>query len=469
MLPSKKIPPVSKKNESNYNKLLLRVLIFAFCWGWLSLPTVQAQNMLTLKKAVENALTRNKNMISGRVETDIRIQQTKALYRHYMPRVSAEYSYVFNPILPTSILPIGVFNPNFPPDATQSVRFGTTWSQTAGVNAEQSLLDFSTKRKIQEARVSEKISMASNKESSYELVADILNSYVNVYILESERREVVADSVRTYVSYQLQQIRFDENRLLKADLNKAKINHNNAVQRLKDAEYRLEEEKLFLLYLTGEENPEKTDFRIDTSFFIDEAMSWMEKMPAPEKLPAMERFSLQEQLTASQISVEKSAHLPTVSLKGYIGANQFSNAFSPFAAGSWFGLSFVGLSASMPIVSGENLSNRIRQLQLQSELYKLDKEQILEDAQKDILTARLRMDNIKKRLLTMEENLAMTGESILIYQERFRQGLESASVLNAEEASYQLLTSEFETEKKRMWLYWFDYVKSSGLLEELIK
>lgn len=467
MLHANKINTVILKKESKHNQLLLRVLFFAFCWSLLSLPTVKSQKILTLKKAVENGLTRNKNIISGRVETDIRIQQTKALYRHYMPRVSAEYSYVYNPILPTSILPIGVFNPNFPPDATRNVRFGTTWSQTAGVNAEQSLLDFSIKRKIQEARVSEKISMASTKESTYQLVADILNSFVNVYILESEIREFVADSIRTFVSYELQQIRFDENRLLKADLNKAKINHNIAAQRAKDAEYRLEEEKLFLLYLTGEENPGNTDFRIDTGFFFGEAMSWVEKMPVPEKLPAIERFSLQEQLTASQISIEKSARLPSVSLKGYIGANQFYNTFSPFAAGSWFGLSFVGLSASFPILSGESLSNRIRQLQLQSEQYKLDKEQILQDAQKDILTARIQMEKTKKRLQTIEENLALAGESIQIYQERFRQGLESASVLNAEETSYQLLASEFETEKKRMWFYWFDHVKSSGLLAEL--
>lgn len=448
-----------------------RVLLTA-CWlcclSHFLVTPARTQTVITLEQAIKNGLEQSRSIASGVRESGIRALQTKALYRRYMPLVSGEYSYVYNPILPTSILPIGVFNPNFPPDATQNVRFGTSWSQTAGVNADQPLLDFSIKRKIQEARVAEKISRVSNKETAYELVYAILKSYIQVFILESERQEAVADSVRTRVSYDLQQTRYDENRLLKADLNKAKINHNNAVQRVADATSRLEEEKILLWFLMGEKNVDNIDYTIDDGFFTGEAMSWLEKSPVPDQLPALQRLSLQSQRSVSQMSVEKAALLPTVSLKGYIGANQFTNAFNPFAPGSWFGMSFIGVSAAMPILSRESIPNRLHQIQLQAEQYALEKEQIEETIAKDVLTIRSRIESLKNRLQTLDENLALTEEALQIYQERFSEGVETASVVNTEEAWYQLLQSEYNTEKNRMWLLWLDYVNAAGFLSEWI-
>ena len=444
--------------------LIMCLIIYLFT----GTPPARAQEILTLKKALEKGLASNKSLLSGTLEQEKLKLKTKELQRGYQPTLLAEYNYQYNPVLPTSILPIGVFNPNFPPDATQSVRFGTSWSQTAGLSLDQPLLDFSIKRKIEEARLAEKITSASNDEKAYEWAHAIVSSYIQLYILEAEQKEAMADSLRTYLSYSLQRSRFEENRLLKADLNKAKINHNNTVQKLADKTSRLEEEKIFLLYLTGSIETANTDFIVDTTFFTESLLEWYDKSPALERLPAWQRISLQYQQLDQQAAIEKAALLPTVSLKGYLGANQFTNTFNPFAPGTWFGLSFVGLTANIPIISRTNLSGRLRQIQLQSDQSALEKAQIQEDLSRDVLTIRLQLEKLHERLKTLEENLVLSEESLRIYQNRFKEGLESASIVNTEETGFQLLKAEYETEKKRMWLNWLEYIKSTGLLWELM-
>ena len=68
-----------------------------------------AQNAITLKQAINNGLSNRKNIAASKLDIDIRKLQTQTLYRKYLPQISAEYTYLYNPILQTSILPIGIF------------------------------------------------------------------------------------------------------------------------------------------------------------------------------------------------------------------------------------------------------------------------------------------------------------------------------------------------------------------------
>ena len=129
------------------------LLIQAICVG--------AQTPLLLKQAIVSALANRKNIQAGKMDIAIRRLQTEALLKKYWPQVSLDYNYLFNPILQTSILPIGVFNPNYPIDATKSVQFGTKWTQAAGLTVTQPLLDLSIARSKSEAELQEKITAAS--------------------------------------------------------------------------------------------------------------------------------------------------------------------------------------------------------------------------------------------------------------------------------------------------------------------
>ena len=133
------------------------ILVLLMLW---SVPA-GGQNVMTLNQAINNGFLNRKNIQAGKSDLVIQRLQTEALYRKYWPQVSLEYTYLYNPVLQTSILPIGIFNSTYPADATMSIRFGTTWSQTAGVTVIQPLIDLSIPRRINEAKLQERITAAS--------------------------------------------------------------------------------------------------------------------------------------------------------------------------------------------------------------------------------------------------------------------------------------------------------------------
>lgn len=429
----------------------------------------EGQNILTLNQAINNGFLNRKYMQAGKSDLNIRRLQTEALYNKYWPQISLEYTYLYNPILQTSILPIGIFNSAYPADATKSVQFGTKWSQTAGITVTQPLFDLSIQRQINEAKLQERISAASQAQSEYELAFTIAKTYIEISLQESKIKSAIADTNRTFISFDLLLNKFVEKRLLKSDLNKSLINHNNAVQQLMYARSELIEDKVYLLFLTGETDIEKSDFVIDTSFLEQYKVTTSAIFPITDSLPELLQLELQSRLSAIQAVSEKAKHLPTLSMKGFLGANQYTNNFDPTESNSWFGLSYVGIDLKFPLLFGENVKKNTQVLRLQATQYNQQKEDKSALYAKDTFTSKLSMERVIFQLKTQEENIALSIESIDITQARVKEGQESASTLNLDEADLQSLKAEYEMNKKQLWINWLNYLKASGKLNILWK
>lgn len=425
------------------------------------------QNILTLKQAVGNGFANRKNIQAGQSDLLIQKLQTEALYKKYWPQVTLEYTYLYNPILQTSVLPIGIFNSAYPADATMSLQFGTTWSQTAGATVIQPLIDLSIQRRINEAKLQERITAASQAQSEYELAFTIAQTYIEISLQESAIEAAIADTNRTFVSYTLLNNKFIEKRLLKSDLNKSLINHNNAVQLYKDALSGLIEDKVYLLFLTGETDIQNPDFGTDTGF-IKQFKMMASGIPADAKgIPEIRQLELQAEWANMQARSEKAKNLPVLSMKGFIGANQYTNNFNPVESDTWFGLSYVGIDLKYPLLFGENVKKNIQVRRLQSSQYILQKQDKSALYARDALTSKLKMERVMSQLETQEENLRLSIESIDIIQARVTEGQESASTLNLDESSLQKLRIEYEINKKQLWIHWLNYLKASGQLSVL--
>lgn len=301
------------------------------------------------------------------------------------------------------------------------------------------------------------------------MVYTIAKTYIDIYLQESKVKSLIADTNRTYISYILLKNKFDENRLLKSDLNNSKINHNNAIQLFSDGIALLVEDKVNLLFLMGAREIEKWDFKIDSAFSSKYFLKNIVNLTTLDQLPDLQQLTLQGALTTLQVKSERAKHIPTINLKGFLGANQFTNTFNPVEVNSWFGLSYIGLDIKVPLLFGENSYNKIQQLKMQSTQYNLQREDKTLQYKKDIFTANLKIDNIKTQLKIQQENITLYSESVNIFQDRVLEGQESASALNFEEASLQVLEANYETTKKQLWVYWLNYLKASGQLSILWK
>lgn len=239
---------------------------------------------------------------------------------------------------------MGKFNAALPSDATENIQFGTTWSQSAGITATQPLFDATIKKQINESLLQEKINSAAQAQTEYDLAYEVSKAYINIYLQQQQISSAITDTARTWLSYQLEFEKYTAGRLLKSELNKAIINHNNTKQQLMDATIQLVENKIYLLFVTGTIANEANDFIIDSVFFNNNGLLLGDTKFSPDSIPAFQQLSFQKQLSLLQQQTEKSKCLPVVSLKGFLGANQYSNDFNPVKANSWFGYSYIGLS-----------------------------------------------------------------------------------------------------------------------------
>ncbi len=430
---------------------------------------VVGQTPLSLKQAIVSALANRKNIQAGKLDIAIRRLQTQALLKKYWPQVSLDYNYLYNPILQTSILPIGIFNPNYPIDATKSVQFGTKWTQAAGLTITQPLLDLSIARSRNEAELQEKITAVAQAQTEYDLAYNIAQAYGDIGLQQEQIKIAIVDTTRTWISYQLQNDKFKAKRLLKSELNAAIINHNNAVQKLLDAISQLVENKVYLLYLIGQNSQAITDFATDSAFLKDNTLEQITPQTMMDSIPELRQLALQAKLSGMQTRSEDAKYLPTINLKGFIGANQYTNQFNPVASDSWFGLSYVGLYVKLPLLIGEDKQNKLRQFQLQSQQFNQQLEDKSAQYNKDALTARIKTDRALAQIRTLESNIALTKETVKILQDRFKAGQESASTLNTEEANLQNIQANRQYDEAQLRLFWLDYLKATGQLSKLWK
>ncbi|MEO7121508.1 MAG: TolC family protein [Ginsengibacter sp.] len=428
-----------------------------------------AQSTISLSKAIRAAFSNRKNIQAGKIDTEIQQLKTKALYKKYGPQVSVEYNYNYNPILQSSIIPVGKFNAALPPNATENIQFGTTWSQSAGITAIQPLFDATIKKQINENRLQEKISIVSQAQTQYELAYEVAKAYINIWLQQKQIAGAIIDTARTWLSYQLQLENYNAGRLLKSELNSAIINHNNTKQQLADATIQLVENKIYLLFVTGMPESEADDFNIDTTFFNNNDLSLTDKKIVLDSIPVFQQLRLQKQLSLLQQQTEKSKYIPLVSLQGFLGANQYSNEFNPVKSNSWFGYSYIGLNVKIPLLLGEDKNNKIQQLQLQSQQYSKQLDDKSAQFNQESATATLELTRLKLQLKAQEDNIILYEETLKILQDRFKEQQITAIELNRQEMELQKLVTDYQNTKAKAWLFELSFLNASGQLSKLWK
>jgi outer membrane protein TolC len=190
---------------------------------------------------------------------------------------------------------------------------------------------------------------------------------------------------------------------------------------------------------------------------------------AANNLPEVQQLQLKEVLTDAQAQKEKTKYLPTLGVKGFIGANQFANSFDPFAPNSWFGQSYVGIDLKYPIFAGDDRRRKLQELQYQKTQYGLEKEDMLARYAKDAAIASIRMNEILTDMKLQEENITLAKESVALFQARVAEGLQLSADLNTEEADLQQIQATYDGNKRQYALYFLDYLKTSGHLDRLWK
>lgn len=394
--------------------------------------TLYAQDgTIRLSECIKLAMENKANILA--VKTDVLVANLQELEakNKYMPQLSIAYEYRYNLIIASQVIPIGQLSPT-PSDEMRAVQFGTKWQQTAGLNLTQPLVDLSIKSKISESRINEKVKQADQQIAEDELKYEVLRSFGKLLVYTQQLESAVVDTARTFKSYELIKNKFDERRVLKTDVNKAMLNHNNAVSSYKTAVSELVKEKIYLSFLTSIPVNRLLDNSIDFNPLLSDNLSAPIDDTHFDKAASVQQLNFKRELLSEQIKTEKYKYRPSLNFIGYLGANQYAEKFDPVMSNSWFGNSYVGLSLKMPL-TGENTRYKVRQLQTQMQGIDHNRVETENKLMKDYLQAGEDIRKYKEQIDLTQNNVTLMDENVAIFQERFKAGQYNANDLNLQE------------------------------------
>jgi outer membrane protein TolC len=418
-----------------------------------------------LKECIRLALA-NKAIIlalkTDAVRDSLNIQQMRA---KNLPQIALAYDYLYNPIIRTNIVPVGQFSA-VASNETRAIRFGTTFNQSAGLLLMQPIFDVNIRSKLIESKLQYRLKQDELNSANDELIFEVAQTFVSI-LTKQELLEISKfDTLRTRKTMILAQDRFEKGSVLKMELNKTIINHNNAVFAYTEMISALVIDKIYLNFLTNL-NEESYEIADVDSIFIEQKLNAVNQPIATEKLAKVIEFESRINLLRQQLKSEKFKYLPTLQLKGYLGADQFSNELKPFQSGTWFGNSFVGIGLKMPILLGENKSITKNQFQSQMKSLDFQKQEEQERTEKNRQTALQNISVLQEQAKNYSRNLALLKENISLYNERLQSGQETFTNVNLEEIDYQKELQKLSNVKNSIWQQWLLFIKNAGMIKNL--
>lgn len=420
-----------------------------------------SQKEISLETAIRSAIQNKNSILAARSAYILDSLDGTDLKARYRPKASLEYAYQFNPVLATSIVPVGQFA--IPAtDKVANLAFGTRWQQSAGLKVTQLVHDFSFKASQLENSFKQKVSQLDKQQLEYELTYEVAKTYLGILLLQDQQKTASTDTARTYNSFQLQDARFKEGKLLRSDWNKALLNHNNSVQAYEDYQFQINEQKAYLSYLMGV-GADKSYSSLILEPVPDSLLITQQTESATSTIPLFGKLKAQQESYKQAQLAERKKNLPIIELSGFLGANQFTNNIDPFNGSAWFGVSNIALNAKWNIFNGENRQSRLRKYDEQIKKLEADaKDQELNYSQ-EALRARENWLALQSKKRSLEKNLLLYEENVSIYQERFKEGVGLSNDVNTAELELQQARASYNEVKYRQLLEVLRFRNASGL------
>ncbi len=433
----------------------------------ISFPGRLSGQDIRLITCIDSALANKGNIQAVRIDNEIARLETSAASQKYLPDLSLSYNYRYNPIIPTQIIPLGQFS-QIPTDEKRPIKFGTDWQQNAGLTLYQPIIDFSIKSRVAESRINEKLRNTDAAAAERDLKLEVIKSFTNIWLREEQLRSATLDTLRTSRTKELFMLKSQEGKVLKTDVNRAILNHNNSLSEYVAVSSALTREKIYMSFLTGISLDSLLVGRFDFSPFSDGGLQVSNTDPLLDSVPSVKSLMLRAELLGQQQKSERTKHTPAIGFEGFLGANQYTDDFNPFLSDSWYGISYLGLSLRLQIISGSSTKNSVSRLKLEEKgiISRLDDE-INNVGNKSLLL----MEEIKQaeyQVGLYRQNTALYEENLSLNQDRFDKGQINAYDLITEEIDFQKEMARYNEKRAELVYKQIELINNTGTLSSFI-
>ena len=344
--------------------VFLPILVFAQAADTTAVPAV-----LTLEDAIRIALSENTTVKVADMEIERTGYARKGTYASLFPQISGSGSY--QRTIKKQVMYMDFDIPGGGGGGSSSgggfeVGRWNTWS--AGISASMPLVNAQLWKNLRISEENVELAVEQARSSRLETVNQVKQAFF-ACLLAKQAFEVYRSAYENALANCEQiQRRFDAQKASELELTRAKTTLANAIPNVYDAESSV----ILALWQLKAVMGVNLDTEIDVAGRLDDyAEQMLYDLHAGETLSlednsTMRQLAIQAEQLADAIKVQQYAYLPTLSLSFNYSLNAMANDFK-FSEYKWSPYSFVGLSLSVPIFSGGQRLNAVRQARVQAQ------------------------------------------------------------------------------------------------------
>jgi outer membrane protein TolC len=416
---------------------ILKMAIWLLVLAWLP-ARVSAQNQtLSLKQAIEQAKSHNRDLRIDSFNIAKSRQQTQISKGLLMPNISltGQFQHYFQrPVF------FGL-NSSSSSEGVGYARFGGSQISGAQVTLSQALYSASAKYEIQRRGLLEKQSQLSYNNREVDVVAQVKQNYVQLLVLQQRLNLQYESIARNKKALADSRSLLAQGRALRVDTLRAYTLVKNLEPDVLRLTYALQISQQQLSILIG--SAAGAEFILSDSLQLNTSDSIPSETQAFRRSlmerPDFQILNLNKEINDKEIQLYKSARLPVVSFVSQYQLQTQTNKFRYDQAG-WPPVFYAGIQVSIPLFTGMQNVNRIA-------LGKIERQQsdaIFDNAQEQLKTTIKQVTaslyEASERIKT-QNNVSQTAElSYSITKYRYEKGV--ASRLELTDAELALTTAK---------------------------
>ena len=338
--------------------------------------TTAAPILLSLEDAIRVALSENVSVKVADKEVERTGYARKGTYASLLPQVSGSGSYQRTIKKQVMYMDFDIGGSEGGSGGGSSAGFEVgrwnTWS--AGITASMPIVNVQLWENLRVSGQSVELAVEKARSSRLEAVNQVKQAYFSC-LLAREAFEVYKSAYENALeNYNQIQRRFNAQRASELDLTRARTTLENAIPSVYDAESAI----LLALWRLKAVMGVDLDANIDVSESLSDYSAHMlydlheSGELTLEDNSTMRQLAIQAEQLAATVRAQRYAYLPTLSLSFNYSINAMTNDFN-FSEYRWSPYSFIGLNLSIPIFSGGQRLNAVRQAKVQAETLDLQR------------------------------------------------------------------------------------------------
>ena len=346
----------------------ISLVLFVLC-PFISLAqptdTTSAPTLLTLEDALRIALSENASVLVADQEIERTGYARKGTYASLFPQINGSASFQRTIKKQVMYMDFDLGGGAGASGAGFEVGRWNTWS--AGVNASMPLVNAQLWQSLRISDQDVELAVEKARSSRLETVGQVKQAFFSC-LLAREAFEVYKSAYENALENCNQiQRRYNAQKASELDLTRAKTTLANAIPNVYDAESSVILSLWRLKAVMGID----LEADIDVAGSLDDyAQHMLYDLHGSDGLTlennsTMRQLAIQAEQLARAIKVQQYAYLPTLSLAFNYSLNAMTNDFK-FSEYKWSPYSYVGLSLSVPIFSGGQRLNAVRQAKVQA-------------------------------------------------------------------------------------------------------